>query len=336
MANNQFMLNTDVWSTDFVDLTLEEQGMYMLICSQKTLNLCGVLAYSPRRLAMLSRLSTPRRAEKLVETLQAHRYIEVDKATDELIVRTFVKSSGILKQPNVVSGMTKQYIQIASATLRQIVLGQVIDANNNGTLKIKPEDFHPFFDKELREWFANSEGNPSANPSLNASRRVTPTTCLHDYLLLGTLPSQPGTSLSLVPESSHVASAPLAKEQDAAVLEVFNHWKNANNKTSTVVLNKKRDTLIRSVVKTYGIDDVKRAITNNANDAWARSVGKIELEFVLRSDQIETWRDKAGPKPGTSSAIDGDWTDGGDPTRLPSGEDIRLGRWVRRSGRFGA
>ena len=119
-------ISLEMWSDpDFQALAPGEQRLYLLILTQPRLSFAGVLDWFPKRIAPLARDCTVRRIEREAAALEAARFIVIDHDTSELLVRSFVRHDGLLKQPNVAKAMVKDWQAIHSAQLRQVVVDEL-------------------------------------------------------------------------------------------------------------------------------------------------------------------------------------------------------------------
>jgi len=163
-----------IWADDdFTTLTEAAQRFYVLLLSQEHINRAGVLDLRPRRWARLAADSTTASVDKALRELDAARFVAVDDDTEELLVRSFIRNDGIVRQPNVLKNALNSARQVQSRKLREILaeeLRKLIDfiptdrrdeeTNREGVLKVADLLFHP-----------NAKGspNPSRNPSPNPS-----------------------------------------------------------------------------------------------------------------------------------------------------------------------
>lgn len=119
-----------IWSDkEFLALSTEAQRFYMLVLSQPKLSYCGVLPYTPRRWTLLAANDTLKGVLRAVKEGVDRRYVVVDENTEELWIRTFVKHDGLLKSPNLVKAMWKDFAEVQSDVIRE------------GFLKGLPEGF---------------------------------------------------------------------------------------------------------------------------------------------------------------------------------------------------
>lgn len=85
-------LQVSIWSDPgWRLLTPDAQRAYLLLLSQPTLTLCGVLAYTPRRWATLAAGDTVERFEIAIAELEERRFVVVDRDTEELLIRSFMR-----------------------------------------------------------------------------------------------------------------------------------------------------------------------------------------------------------------------------------------------------
>jgi hypothetical protein len=101
------------------------QHLYLLLLSHPTLNYAGVAEWRPRRLAAMTAGKTVDDISKDAAELSAKLFVVVDEDTEEVLVRSFIKHDGLLKQPRLVVSMTNAFAAIASSRIRQVVAFEV-------------------------------------------------------------------------------------------------------------------------------------------------------------------------------------------------------------------
>lgn len=147
MARQYAQIQVAIWSDeDFKELSPALQHMFFVLISQPRMNLCGVIDYIVTRIAGCSSSWTVGQVEKLVTGLEEKRYIVVDRETQELLIRTFIRNDGLLKMPNVAQGMASDYGEVMSDKLRKVLDRELKKA------------FHD--DPELGGWVGVKRGNP--------------------------------------------------------------------------------------------------------------------------------------------------------------------------------
>ena len=94
----------------------------MLVLTQPDVNYCGVTTLSMHRWACLAADSAPRRVRKAIGELETARFIATDAATEELLIRSFVRNDGLLASPNICINVVRTFPSILSARLRLVFL----------------------------------------------------------------------------------------------------------------------------------------------------------------------------------------------------------------------
>ena len=126
MARDRANIRVDIWADqDFRDLTGEAQRLYMQLLTHPTLNYAGVAEWRPGRLAAMASDLTAASIERAGAELGARFFIVVDEQTEEVLVRSYVKHDGLLKQPKMVVSMTNAYAAIASKLIRNVIAFEV-------------------------------------------------------------------------------------------------------------------------------------------------------------------------------------------------------------------
>lgn len=147
MARKYAQIQVSIWSDeDFKSLDPLYQHMYFVLLSQPRMNLCGVIDFIPARIAQASYDLTVDEVEQRVKWLDSKRYVVVDNDTSELLIRTFIRNDGLLKMPNVATGMASDYAEIMSARLRDAVDKELARCYSD--------------DPELRGWESIKKTNP--------------------------------------------------------------------------------------------------------------------------------------------------------------------------------
>jgi len=126
MARDRASIRLDIWADqDWRDLPQGAQHLYMLLLSHPTLSYAGVADWKPGRLAAMTHGAT---AESVIADAGALRegiFIVVDADSEEVLVRSFIKHDGLMKQPKLVVSMANAYAAIASRTIREVVAFEV-------------------------------------------------------------------------------------------------------------------------------------------------------------------------------------------------------------------
>lgn len=163
-----------IWADDdFTALTERAQLYYLRLISQEHINRAGVLDLHPRRWARLATDGGLATCREALRELEQARFIVIDEDTEELLVRSFMRNDGIVRQPNVFKNALNAARQVQSRRLREEIADELrrmieliptdrrdAETNREGVLRVADLLFHP-----------NAKGsrNPSRNPSPNPS-----------------------------------------------------------------------------------------------------------------------------------------------------------------------
>lgn len=125
MANAQALVKATIWDGDFRNCSVAAQHLYLLLITQPEMTLCGVLPLTLGRWAGLSKGATAKSVGKALDELVAARFVLLDPETDEVMVRTYIRYNGTLKNSNLTLGLTRVYDAIRSPALRDMVIASV-------------------------------------------------------------------------------------------------------------------------------------------------------------------------------------------------------------------
>jgi len=127
MARKYAQIQVSIWSDeDFKALDDIYQHMYFVLLSQPRMNLCGVLDFIPARLARVSDSLSADDVMHRVKWLDAKRYVVVDEDTSELLIRSFVRNDGMIRNPKVSVGMATDFAEVMSQKLRDAITTELI------------------------------------------------------------------------------------------------------------------------------------------------------------------------------------------------------------------
>jgi hypothetical protein len=110
---------------DWRNLSVEAQRLYMLLLSHPTLSYAGVADWRPGRIAQLSAGTTAAEVERAAQELEQAAFILRDETTEEVLIRSFIKHDGLMKQPKLVVSMTTAFAAVASSKIREVVAFEV-------------------------------------------------------------------------------------------------------------------------------------------------------------------------------------------------------------------
>lgn len=160
MARDRANINTGIWNdADYRQLTPAAQWLYFLLMTHPTLTYVGVADWRPKRITPFADGLTAGLIESAAAELSAGLYIVIDEDTEEVLVRSFVKHDGVLKQPRLAVSMANAYAQTASNRIRGVVVHELR----------KQRDAHPEYacwgDKRVADILSQPTVSPSDLPA---------------------------------------------------------------------------------------------------------------------------------------------------------------------------
>ena len=126
MARDRANIFTNIWTdTDWRSLSGDEQHLYLLLMTHPDLSYAGVCDWRPGRLAKMRSDATKADIERLGKALQAKRFILVDEETEEVLIRSYIRHDGVLKQPNLSVSFVNAYGAAASPEIRMLIIHEL-------------------------------------------------------------------------------------------------------------------------------------------------------------------------------------------------------------------
>jgi len=126
MARDRANIRIDIWADqEWRDLSVGAQHLYLLLLSHPTLSYAGVADWKPGRLAAMSDGTTREQIIEAAAELQKNLFIVVDEESEEVLIRSFIKHDGLIKQPKLVVSMMNAYAAIASRLIREVLAFEV-------------------------------------------------------------------------------------------------------------------------------------------------------------------------------------------------------------------
>lgn len=128
MARTEARIKTSIWTQDgmFLSLPASAQRLYLLLCSQSTVNLCGVIALTPGRWARMASDTTIAMIEADLEVLESTGFVIVDRETQEVFIRTLMKHDHVLEIPKVRGAARDQLATVISVAIYNLI-AEILD-----------------------------------------------------------------------------------------------------------------------------------------------------------------------------------------------------------------
>lgn len=122
MARDRANINTAIHADqDWRDLTIAEQHLYWLLSTHPDLNYVGVCDWRTARISAMAADATREGIQATAESLQSKRFVFIDEDTEEILVRSFLRHDGLLKQPKLSISMVNAFGAVASKKIREVV-----------------------------------------------------------------------------------------------------------------------------------------------------------------------------------------------------------------------
>jgi hypothetical protein len=170
-----------IWDDeDFLALSAQAQGTYLMLTTQRDIEACGLLALTLRRWARMVAQGDPAQLVGWLNELSAARFIVIDKETEELLVRTFAKWDGGYRHAVRCKAVVAAAEAIRSPTLRAVMAAELdrlgvahaieVPVDTDPTDPPEPPDRHSDASSQLVE--CHSSATPVPVESLSSGTRV--------------------------------------------------------------------------------------------------------------------------------------------------------------------
>lgn len=126
MARDHARVALSVWADDdWRDLSPAAQHLYFVLLTQPTLSYAGVADWRPARLRALASPWRRDGFDRAAAELARRLYVVVDEDTEEVLIRSFVRHDGLMKQRNMAVSMVRAYEAIASRGIRAVFVHEL-------------------------------------------------------------------------------------------------------------------------------------------------------------------------------------------------------------------
>ena len=157
MPRSYSKVKVTIWSDpDFRAMPVNAQWLYFAMLTHPTITSCGVLDWrEPKLVKRASGITIPELRQAAWD-LGQKRFIAVDPETEEALVRSFVRHDGMLKTPNTAKALVREYGDIASTKLMELV-----SIETRRAVKEHPEWGGVEFVEPVTKQFPGSNEGPS-------------------------------------------------------------------------------------------------------------------------------------------------------------------------------
>lgn len=126
MARDHARLQTAIWrQEDYRAHTVDAQWAYEALMSQEALTYAGVIDYRPGRIAALASDMTPPRVTRAIKSLEKSRHVIVDRQTEELLIRTYVRHDGVMDRENMGKAVGRALARVVSLHVQAAVIDEL-------------------------------------------------------------------------------------------------------------------------------------------------------------------------------------------------------------------
>jgi hypothetical protein len=194
MARDHARIFTSIWADkDFRTLKAEDQQTYFMVLSDSGLTHCGTGIITMKRWIGQSAGRTDRALHKSLDMLCERRYLVLDWATEEVLVRSMLRNDKVFRLPNVAKSAYASWKSVHSPIIRAEVLYEVHRVHEGPADERHDKTFddeyvgrwlHEPFPEGLPEDFLNRYPNPlpkglyararASAPSLSLSSSKAP------------------------------------------------------------------------------------------------------------------------------------------------------------------
>ena len=134
MARDHARIRLGIWDDeDFCDLSTTAQWLYFRILSHASLSYCGVADWRPGRLAASAKDATASDIEAFAVELERGHYFVIDRDTEEVLVRSFVKHDELMGKWNMAAAVARTWSEVASKPLKGVVVHELHRLMDGGT-----------------------------------------------------------------------------------------------------------------------------------------------------------------------------------------------------------
>jgi hypothetical protein len=140
VANAAGFIQESIWRDGhWRKLSRTAQALYMQLLSQKELDCAGILPLQPNKWAKGCDGLTAAQVWQDLEELQDHRFVFYDVDTDELLIRTYVRNSNVVKIPNMRRSAKRAALLVGSAVMRKVLAEELLAAGHEDFAEIVPQ-----------------------------------------------------------------------------------------------------------------------------------------------------------------------------------------------------
>lgn len=125
MAREFAQIKLAIWADDnWREQPAMARYLYLTLLTSPTLSHCGVADWRPARIASLNGMAA-REVESMGGILVASLYLVIDSESEEVLIRSFVRNDGLMKQPKMAVAMASAHAAVASREIRGVIVHEL-------------------------------------------------------------------------------------------------------------------------------------------------------------------------------------------------------------------
>jgi hypothetical protein len=133
MAKSFAQIRPDIWlDDDFRALTAGAQHLYFVMLTDPGLSYAGIADWKPLRIAQRAAEWPVQSLMRAAVELSYAHFLVFDQDTEEVMVRSFMRHDGLLKQPRMAVSVAKAFGTIGSNKLRAVVVHELLRLKREG------------------------------------------------------------------------------------------------------------------------------------------------------------------------------------------------------------
>lgn len=155
MARKFAQIRPEMWLDDgWRDLTAGAQHLYLMVLTDPDLSHCGVTDWRPQRLVPRAKEWSMKELYIAAQELSDKLFLVFDEDTEEVMVRSFLRHDGLLKQPRMAVSATIAFGKIGSNKIRAAVVWEL------GRLKKENPDLGAWNAAQMKTVLRQNSVNP--------------------------------------------------------------------------------------------------------------------------------------------------------------------------------
>jgi len=322
MARDHARVNVAIWGDpDFRGLPQQAQHLYLLLWSSPGLTYCGTHDWRPARLAGLAGGWTREDVEAAGACLAARYFVVIDDEREEILLRSWIRFDGLMKQPRMAVSCVTAYAETASDLIRSVVVSELRRVHE------ETPSLACWTDRRVAEVLEHPAAEPKGWPTPEDpfgdgfTPGFTPGLAQTYPLGLGSVSGRATPSPSpapyslLLPGSEEVQRSSGSKPSRPAQPDTFEAWWNTWPRKEAKA---KAQAAYAKALK--AIDAEKLALLTAE---WFEARPDLEPKFIpLPASWLNArrWEDERPARPATPAASPSNWD------RLPTAAELRARR----------